>query len=242
MIKTMKMKIKILLILLFAAVTINYSLGQNNKRITITGVVVDLNQKPVRDAIILVDGKKTSSVTDKNGFYKVKVKPASQKIGLLTSLSGINEEEINGRININFTLSSDIPKLMNKPDFSEGEEEVNIGYGTMKRKNLTNQVDRIDGTNKKYSAYTSIYDMLRGEIPGVKVTGKSISIQGVSSFTLTDEPLFVVDGMVVSSIDDIQPVMVKSVEVLKGPAASIYGSRGANGVIMITLIGASNNK
>jgi len=241
--KTIKMKIKILLTLLIAVVTINYSFGQkNSKKITITGIVVDANQNPVRDAIVIIDGRKTSSVTDKNGFYKVKVKPASQKIGLLTFVPGINEEEINGRININFTLSVPMPQMMNKTNFSEGEEEVNIGYGTMKRKNMTNQVDRIDGTNKKYSAYTSIYDMLRGEIPGVQVNGKSISIQGVSSFTLTDEPLFVVDGMVVSSIDDIQPIMVKSIEVLKGPAASIYGSRGANGVIMITLIGASDKK
>lgn len=76
----------------------------------------------------------------------------------------------------------------------------------------------------------------------MQVSGKSISIQGVSSFTLTDEPLFVVDGMVVSSIDDVQPLMVKSIEVLKGSAASIYGSRGANGVIMITLKGASDIK
>ncbi|MDQ1296246.1 MAG: hypothetical protein QG611_224 [Bacteroidota bacterium] len=237
------MRIKIILILLFAVFAINCSFGQkNSKKITITGIVVDVNQNPVRDAIVIIDGRKTSSVTDKKGFYKVKVSPSSQKIGLLTFVSGIIEEEINGRININFTLSVPIPQQMNKPNFSEGEEEVNIGYGTMKRKNMTNQVERIDGTNKKYSAYTSIYDMLQGEIPGVQVSGKSISIQGVSSFTLTDEPLFVVDGMVVSSIDDVQPIMVKSIEVLKGPAASIYGSRGANGVIMITLIGASDNK
>lgn len=237
------MKIKILLILLVAVVTINCSFGQkNSKKITITGIVVDANQNPVRDAIIIIDGRKTNSVTNKKGVYKVKVSPSSQKIGLMTFVSFIDEEAINGRININFTLSSAIPQQMTKPNFSEGEEEVNIGYGTMKRKNMTNQVDRIDGTNNKYSAYTSIYDMLRGEIPGVQVNGKSISIQGVSSFTLTDEPLFVVDGLVVSSIDDIQPIMVKSIEVLKGPAASIYGSRGANGVIMITLIGASDNK
>jgi TonB-dependent SusC/RagA subfamily outer membrane receptor len=237
------MKIKILLILLLSAVTINSSFGQkNNKKITITGVVTDANHNPVREAMILVDGKKTSSVTDNKGFYKVKVKPSSKMIGLLTFSSGISEEAIDGRIYIEFTLPVPIPQQMKKQNHPEGEEEVNIGYGTMKRKNMTNQINRIDGTNNKYSAYTSIYDMLQGEIPGVQVSGKSISIRGVSSFTLTDEPLFVVDGMVVSSLDGIQPLMVKSIEVLKGPAASIYGSRGANGVIMITLIGANDNK
>jgi hypothetical protein len=103
------MKIKILLILLLAVLTINCSYGQKtNKKITITGVVVDAGQNPVRDAIILVDSKKTSSVTNKKGFYKVKVNPSSEKIGLLTSTSGIIEEAIDGRININFS-SRDSP-------------------------------------------------------------------------------------------------------------------------------------
>ncbi|MDQ1296746.1 MAG: hypothetical protein QG611_725 [Bacteroidota bacterium] len=237
------MKIKILLILCLSAVTINSSFGQkNNKKITITGVVTDANHNPVREAMILVDGKKTSSVTDNKGFYKVKVKPSSKMIGLLTFASGISEEAIDGRIYIEFTLPVSMPQQMKKQNYPEREEEVNIGYGTMKRKNMTNQVDQINGTDTKYSAYNSIYDMLRGEIPGVQVSGKSISIQGVSSFTLTDEPLFVVDGMVVSSLDDVQPLMVKSIEVLKGSAASIYGSRGANGVIMVTLKGAPDIK
>ena len=175
-------------------------------------------------------------------FIKLRLTLHLERIGLLTYISGISEEAIDGRIYINFTLSVPMPQQMKKQNYPEGEEEVNVGYGTMKRKNMTNQVDQIDGSDTKYSAYNSIYDMLRGEIPGVQVSGKSISIQGVSSFTLTDEPLFVVDGMVVSSIDDVQPLMVKSIEVLKGSAASIYGSRGANGVIMITLKGASDIK
>lgn len=77
--------------------------------------------------------------------------------------------------------------------------------------------------------------MLRGEVPGVQVYGKSIKIQGASSFIASTEPLLVVDGVAVSTIDDIQPRMVKSIEVLKGSAATIYGARGANGVILITL-------
>ena len=63
-------------------------------------------------------------------------------------------------------------------------------------------------------------------------------IQGTSSIMLSSDPLFIVDGMPVSSLDDITPVMVKSIEVLKGSAAAVYGSRGANGVILITLRGA----
>jgi TonB-dependent SusC/RagA subfamily outer membrane receptor len=76
----------------------------------------------------------------------------------------------------------------------------------------------------------------------VQVNGKSIQIQGPSSINLSSEPLFVVDGMAVTSIDDIRPQQVKSIEILKGASASIYGSRGSNGVIMITLIGAEKKK
>jgi TonB-dependent SusC/RagA subfamily outer membrane receptor len=77
--------------------------------------------------------------------------------------------------------------------------------------------------------------MLRGEIPGVEVVGHSITIRGASTATMNTEPLFVVDGTPVMSIENILPQEVKSIDVLKGSAASIYGTRGTNGVILITL-------
>lgn len=101
---------------------------------------------------------------------------------------------------------------------------------------MTSSVSKIDGTNPKYASYKNIYDMIRGEVPGVQVSGNSIKIQGASSLTLSTEPLFVVDGVTVNTIDGIQPYMVQSIQVLKGSSASIYGSRGANGVIVINLV------
>ena len=77
--------------------------------------------------------------------------------------------------------------------------------------------------------------MIRGQVPGVRVIGKSINIQNANSFMMGTKPLFVVDGTTVESIDNIPPQLVRSIEVLKGASASIYGSRGANGVILITL-------
>jgi len=102
-------------------------------------------------------------------------------------------------------------------------------------------VSKIDGTNNRYAGYTNVYDMLRGQ-PGVQVSGTSIKIQGASSFMASTEPLIVVDGSPVSNIDHIQPSQVKSIEILKGSSATIYGSRGANGVILITLISAKDFK
>jgi TonB-dependent SusC/RagA subfamily outer membrane receptor len=76
--------------------------------------------------------------------------------------------------------------------------------------------------------------MLQGQ-PGVQVNGTRVIIQGQSTIIGSTDPLFVVDGSIVTSIEGISPQTVKSIEILKGPSASIYGSRGANGVILITL-------
>lgn len=230
---------RVFFLILFSALSITFSSGQkNNKNITITGIVLDVARDPIVNAIIMIDDKKTSSVTDSRGYYKIKVRPDAVKIGIFTFANGLSEETISGRRRINLTtrtLSS-----VNQGDYNTvaEEEEINIGYGTIKKKNLTNSVSKIDGTNKRYASYNSIYDMIRGEIAGVQVQGKSIKIQGANSYYLSTEPLIVVDGINVSSIDDIQPQIVKSIEVLKGSSAAIYGSRGANGVILITLIGA----
>jgi TonB-dependent SusC/RagA subfamily outer membrane receptor len=124
----------------------------------------------------------------------------------------------------------------------EGEERVDIGYGSVRRKDLTTPVNKLNIKNSRYANYSNIYDMLKGTVPGLQVSGTRITIQGTSSFNLSTEPLFIVDGMQTNSIGDISPSQVESVEVLKGSSASIYGSRGANGVILIKLIGANTNR
>jgi TonB-dependent SusC/RagA subfamily outer membrane receptor len=78
--------------------------------------------------------------------------------------------------------------------------------------------------------------MIRGRFPGVEVSGTSIKIMGSSSLNVSSEPTFVVDGVFVNDIGNISPQTVKSIEVLKGPAASVYGVKGANGVIVINLL------
>ncbi len=93
----------------------------------------------------------------------------------------------------------------------------------------------MEGNKDKSVTYLSIYDMIRNVVPGVTVAGTSVILRGASSISLDTEALFVVNGTPVNSIDNIRPQEVKSIDVLKGPDASIYGSRGANGVILITL-------
>ena len=123
-------------------------------------------------------------------------------------------------------------------NFKPEEEEINVGYGKVKRKNLTSSVYKINARNRQFGSFNSIYDMLQG-VPGVTVSRGQVLIRGISSRYLSNEPLFVVDGTPVSSIADIPPQNVESIEVLKGTAGAIYGSRGANGVIQINQIGST---
>jgi len=219
------------------------SSGQkSNNKITISGTVLDANQKPVPDAIILIDNHKTNIVTDKKGAYKIKISPKAKLISVFSFRNGVSEAEIGGRTVISFVMKTAATSAKSEVLNSQNEETVNVGYGTIKKKDLTTQAEKIDGTNNKYASYANIYDMIRGEFPGVQVIGKNIVIRGTSSLMLSSDPLLIVDGMSVSSLDDISPVLVKSIEVLKGPAAAVYGSRGTNGVILITLRGAPEEK
>jgi TonB-dependent SusC/RagA subfamily outer membrane receptor len=229
-------RISILLCIFLAVNSITGLYGQKSgEKIKITGLVVDVESVPIPDAIITIDGEKTNTITNSKGFYKIKIRQENKKIGVYTSPDGVIEEAIDGRNNINFTLKVSVPHDKTaKTD--PGDELIDIGYQTVKKKDLIVNVDKIDGTKSKYAGYNTIYEMIRGEIPGVAVNGTSIMIRSSTSINSGNEPLFVVDGVPVATIDNIHPQMVRSIEVLKGSATSIYGTRGSNGVILINLL------
>lgn len=112
-------------------------------------------------------------------------------------------------------------------------QEVNIGYGTMPSDQLTTSVSTV--SIDENVPYTTIYEMIQGRCAGVIVNGNSIVIRGVGTINLSTQPLFIVDGVEMSDISHIHPRDVKDIQILKDSSASIYGSRGANGVILITL-------
>lgn len=118
-------------------------------------------------------------------------------------------------------------------------EAVNVGYGSLERKEVSTSVTKIDSKDVGEAAYANIFEYMEGRVPGLIISWSgstaTINIRGANSFYGSTEPLFVVDGSVVDRIDDINPREVKSIEVLKDGGAAIYGSRGANGVILITL-------
>jgi TonB-dependent SusC/RagA subfamily outer membrane receptor len=230
------MKIKAFLLILFSVLSFSVSSGQkNNKKIVLTGTVINAGQKPIVGALILIDGNNTNVVTDNNGLFKLKVRPDADSLTIVTFTNGVSTVAIDGRTNINFILGNPDLSKQDVQKKSENSQQVNIGYGKVSEKNLLTNVNTIDARSSKYASYKNIYEILKGT-PGVIVRGNSVQIQGQSSFNSGTEPLYIVDGMAVESIDGISPSMVESISVLKGASASIYGSRGANGAIIITLI------
>jgi len=227
------MKTKAFLILLISVLCLSGIFAQKSgKKLTITGTVTDADNKPVANAIIMIDNKNTSSLTDQQGIYKIKVKPEAVKIGVITFGLGIKEEDIAGRDTVNFSyavVSEEPVDILESP----GDQATDVGYGNLKKKYVTNQINKIDGTNKKYASYSSISDMIQREVSGVRISNGQIIIHDSKDLFGNIPALVVLDGVYIDGIPDIAPVQVLSIEVLKGSAAAMYGSRGFGGVIII---------
>jgi TonB-dependent starch-binding outer membrane protein SusC len=233
--KTDKMRIKILFsIMVFVLFSANLTAQKNNMKTVITGTVVDASLNPMANAIVLVDGQKSNSLTNSYGKYKVRVKRNAEKIGILTSDNGLIESSINGISRINFQFSTNGPVQLQELNIDLCDEEVNIGYNAIKKKHLTTQITKIDGTDKKFVPYSSIYEMIQREVAGVRVNGTDIIIHGSDYYLNPIPPLLVVDGVYVNSLSTFPPSTVESIVVLKSAAAAIYGTRGYGGAILIT--------
>ena len=237
----MKMKTRTFLSLIVLMVSFSISAGQKTgSKVTITGKVVDGTDAAVASAFIMIDGVKTDYVTDRNGNYKIKVSKDNTKIGVFTPTNGMIEEVIRGRTLINFRFTGSVP-YPNNAKTEIDNEVIDVGYRNARKKTLTSPVSEIKGTKLKYSSYNNIYDLIRGEVPGVYVNGRSIMIRSTTTVNGSTEPMFVVDGVPVNTIDNIQPVDVRSISILKGSSAAIYGTRGSNGVIIINLLRGNDN-
>ena len=117
---------------------------------------------------------------------------------------------------------------------AEGAQAVEMGYGTVNKDDLTYSVSSLKPEDKEISSYSNMYDYLRGRVPGVSVgPNNKIQIRGINSINASTEPLIIVDGTE-SDLSAVNPRDVYSVDVLKDGSASIYGVRGACGVIIIT--------
>jgi TonB-dependent SusC/RagA subfamily outer membrane receptor len=231
------MNLKYIFLVILVLVALPGAKAQNtNKKLKISGYVLDSINNPISGAMILVDNKNTGKVTNDDGFYKIKVKKDSKILAVFTKSGATTAIPIEGRTSISFILgessfSQNEVQKERKPD-----DVLDTGYGVVNKDHFTQSADKSDVTKVDYSSYSNIYDLLRSKLPSVEVIGEKVYVRGISSLVGGTDPLFVVDGVIVESIDFIQPSIVKSVDVLKGSAASMYGIRGSNGVIVINTI------
>lgn len=196
---------------------------ESRELITITGKVLNQDKNPITGAVIYVDNIETKKVTRSNGSYKIKV--SSSTVNLEARSRGYDPKKIpiNGQNKIDFIMTATGEQVTNTPTNTKNEVSTDVIKNSGKSR------------AKKMNTYNDIYQMIRSEVSGVIVSGKSIQIEQGHSFFGSSTPLFVINGVIVPSIDNVNPVEVKSIKVLRGTAASIYGINGTNGVISITL-------
>lgn len=221
-----------LLTLITAICLSQISMGQkpdkkSDKPVTISGTVLNGNQMPVSGAVFYIDNVKTAYITKSDGSYKIKVSPSAFKLKVTSSEFGTAETLIDGQTKIDFTLSGLEGGSVKAGNVDKGATDSEVGERPKAR---------------KMNTYTDIYQMIRAEVSGVVVSGRSVQIQQGKSFFGSSTPLFVINGVIVNSIDNVNPLEVKTIKVLKGSQAAIYGVRGANGVISIDLINGSEKE
>ncbi|WP_298484632.1 TonB-dependent receptor [uncultured Maribacter sp.] len=207
---------------------IQYSYAQQ----TISGVVTDENNQPVPGANIVIKGTTNGTQTDFDGNFNI---TAAASDVLVISYLGYATKSITigNQTTINVQLVEDASQL---------EEVVVIGYGTSKKSDVTGAVAQVTAKSFENQPLTRVEDALQGRAAGVTVAGSGqpgagmkVRIRGVNSITGSNEPLVVVDGVFGGDLRTINPNNIQSMEVLKDASAlAIYGSRGSNGVILVT--------
>lgn len=214
---------------------------------TVSGTVTDDKGAPLANASVVVKGTNTGTTTRPDGSFSLSVPPRGTT--LVVSYVGLGDQEITltGSSQYTVNLTANAKNNLN--------EVVVVGYGTQRRANLTSAVGTVKATDIENRPYTSVDQALQGKVAGLQApvaTGQPgafqpVRIRGIGSATAGADPLYVVDGIIINSGDltgltttanalaGLNPNDIESVSVLKdAQATSIYGSRGANGVILIT--------
>lgn len=208
---------------------------------TIKGVVTDANGEPIIGANIMVKGTTTGTITDLDGRFTLDVpENATLQVSYIGFVS--QNVKVGAKKEIMIRLEEDAQAL---------DEVVVIGYGTVKRRDLTGAVASVKGTEIQKNPVSNVAQALQGKLPGVNVVSQdgrpgatiSVRVRGGGSITQSNEPLYVVDGFPVSDISDIPASDIESIDVLKDAASTaIYGARGANGVILVTTKGTKEGR
>jgi len=230
---------------LFKSSDLGYRIFENNtvvvslkeqlqQGIPITGVITDKDGEPLPGTAVMIKGTSQGTVTDNNGAFSIMI-PNENATLVFTSL-GFDPQEIlvGAKRTVNVTMSENTRQL---------DEVVVVGYGTVKKENLTGAVDQVRGNTLENRATVSASQALQGVVANLNISNSggapdaksAINIRGYTGFGSTGSPLFVIDGVASSSFQDINPNDIESISVLKDAASSaIYGSSAPYGVIIVT--------
>lgn len=203
--------------------------------VTVHGTVTDQNGEPLIGASVKVEGALLGVATDFDGNYSLS--DVDDNATLIFSYVGYLDQKVkvNGRTEINIILEENIEAL---------EEVVVIGYGSLSRKELSSSIVQVDKSQFQQGAMNNAMEMISGKVAGLNVatsaaadpnSSSALQVRGATSLSAGNGPLIVIDGVAGGDIRTIAPQDIESMTVLKDAAsAAIYGTRGANGVILIT--------
>lgn len=222
---------RLLLVVLFSAVA-SFVFAQNK---TITGSVVDAKGESIIGASVLVKGSSNGTISDIDGNFSLK-NVANNAILQVSYIGYVSQSvSVGNKSSIKVILQENSQVL---------DEVVVVGYGVQKKTDVTGAMARVGEKELKAMPVKDAFQAMQGKVAGVDITSNqrpgetgSIKIRGVRSLSAQNEPLCVVDGMVIQSggIDNINPNDIEAIDILKDASATaIYGSRGANGVILVT--------
>ena len=207
---------------------------------TVTGNVVDETGEAVIGATVMEKGTKNATVTDFDGNFTIKMEGGNV---LTISYIGMQSQDVNvaGKTNVNVVLKEDATTL---------QDVVVVGYGTMKKQDLTGSVSSVNTEQLNAKGAPSVLGNLQGSNPGVNITQSSgrggsynIEIRGKSSINSSTTPLYVVDGVMCDDIDWLNPQDIDRIDILKDASSTaIYGSRATAGVVMVTTKGGTTVK
>lgn len=209
------------------------------QNITVTGVVSDEENEPLIGASVQIKGTSNGVTTNIDGEYTIS---APKNGTLVVSYVGYDAKEVavNGQTTINIKMESNATML---------NEVVAVGYGTMKKSDLTGAISSVNTEKLNAKGAPSVLENLQGTTPGVSITksngrtngGFDVEIRGKSSINSNTKPLYVVDGVQCGDIDFLNPQDIERIDVLKDASSTaIYGSRATAGVIIVTTKGGAN--
>ena len=204
------------------------SIASNAQTHVVHGVLTSYNKYPVANIKVMAKKSKATTQSDSLGYFSIvckekdviKIKPETFK------MVSRNVDKNTDTLRINLVFMD-----------SKKNRDLAVGYGYMEKEELTFAADHMQQENNEYCNFNNIYELLKGKFPGVQVDGATgnyrVFVRGSQSINASNEVLFIVDGSPSGNVSSLHPCNIKSIDVIKDGMTSMYGARGANGVILV---------